>query len=98
MRKSEELANPNSCLNRADDDELIFVLRGHDVAAPATIRAWNRERVRLRKNRWGDPQLIEAALCADRMQAERNMAIGKEEKNDGKNTNQGTAAVPSGEV
>lgn len=40
MRKRDELANPNSCLNRAADDEPVFVLRANDRVAPSTIRAW----------------------------------------------------------
>jgi hypothetical protein len=67
MRKREELANSNSCLNRALDDELIFVLRGCDIAAPATIRAWCQERIRLGKNRPGEPQIVEAMECARAM-------------------------------
>lgn len=40
MNKSEVLKDPNSCLNRAADDEPIFVLRGKDAIAAATIRHW----------------------------------------------------------
>jgi hypothetical protein len=40
MIKREEIANPDSCLNRAEDDEPIFVLRAHDKTAPSVIRAW----------------------------------------------------------
>ena len=38
--KSEVLADPNSCLNKAADDEPIFVLRAQDVTAAKTIRDW----------------------------------------------------------
>lgn len=40
MIKRDELANPNSCINRADDDEPVFVLRAHDPAAPEIVREW----------------------------------------------------------
>lgn len=40
MKKNEELANPNSCLNRAEEDEPIFVLRANDPLAPSVIRSW----------------------------------------------------------
>jgi len=40
MIKREEIANPDSCLNRAEDDEPIFVLRAHDKTVPSVIRAW----------------------------------------------------------
>lgn len=60
MLKHEELTNPESCLNRAREDEMLFVLLGRDIAAPVAIRAWVSERVRLGKNRDTDPQIIEA--------------------------------------
>ena len=40
MRKRDELSDPNSCLNKAADDEPVFVLRAHDASAPDAIRAW----------------------------------------------------------
>jgi hypothetical protein len=40
MLKRDELSNPNSCLNKAMNDEPIFVLRANDPCAPDTIRAW----------------------------------------------------------
>lgn len=60
MLKSQELAFPNSCLNRARDDEHIFILLQRDVAAATAIRAWAAERVRLRKNLRSDAQIISA--------------------------------------
>lgn len=38
--KREELANPNGCLNKAADDEPIFVLRANDPVAAAVVRYW----------------------------------------------------------
>ncbi len=60
MRKRDELTDPNSCLNKARDDEFLFVLLGRDKAAPAAVRAWIVERIRLGKNKWTDPQIVEA--------------------------------------
>ena len=60
MRKRDELADPNSCMSRANDDEWTFVLLGRDAAAPAAVRAWIKERVRLGKNTNHDPQILEA--------------------------------------
>ena len=40
MTKAEVLANPNSCLNKADSLEPIFVLRGNDPFAAQTVRLW----------------------------------------------------------
>jgi hypothetical protein len=71
MRKHTELTDPSSCLSKAKDDEMVFVLRGHDKAAPIVIRAWIAERIRLGKNHPGDAQLVEAEKCANIMQDER---------------------------
>lgn len=40
MIKKDELSNPNSCLNRAQDDEPLFVLRANDPIAPHVVKAW----------------------------------------------------------
>lgn len=71
MRKLQEQSDPTSCLNRAKDDELLFVLLGRDSAAPSTIRHWVRERIRLGKNEPGDAQIVEALECAKTMERER---------------------------
>lgn len=71
MRKQFELNDSESCLNRAKDNEMVFVLRGHDVAAPYTIRAWVQMRVTMRKNKADDPEIIEALEAANIMERER---------------------------
>jgi hypothetical protein len=70
MRKEDEFLNPNSCLSRARDEEMIFVLLGRDIAAPDTIRSWASTRIRLGKNAPTDPQIIEARACALVMESE----------------------------
>lgn len=72
MRRREEMRSDDSCLNRASPDEMIFVLLGRDAAAPATIKFWAEERVRLGKNAPGDAQLVEALECAIVMESERD--------------------------
>lgn len=71
MLKREEMDDPNSCLNRANWDERIFVLLARDVAAPSTIRHWVSERIALGKNLIGDPQMVEALQFANLMEQER---------------------------
>jgi len=71
MKKHDELNDADSCLNKARDDERIFVLLSRDPAAPEAIRAWVAERVRLGKNTLKDPQIREALDCAARMEVER---------------------------
>ena len=68
MRKRDELTDPKSCMSRAADDEMTFVLLGRDKAAPVAIRAWISERIRLGKNRPDDAQIVEAELCAKMME------------------------------
>lgn len=38
--KSEILSDPNSCLNKAADDEPLFILRAQDVLAPIAVQYW----------------------------------------------------------
>jgi hypothetical protein len=74
MLKRDELSKRESCLNRAKDDEMIFVLIGRDVAAPEAIRAWCRQRIALEKNKPNDFQLVKALSVA------RYMAENREPK------------------
>ena len=68
MIKSKELTDPKSCMSRAKDDEMTFVLLARDAAAPFAIRAWAQERIRLGKNKIEDTQIIDALWCADAME------------------------------
>mgnify|MGYP001583639945 CR=1 FL=1 len=67
MTKREMLADPNSCLNRAADDEPVFVLLARDVAAPPAISSWMSFRARFGKNMFNDAQLLDAEAVADAM-------------------------------
>jgi len=73
MRKREELSDPSSCMNRAEEDEMTFVLLGRDPAAPIAIRAWIRARIRLGKNKATDLQILDAENCAKQMEASRHV-------------------------
>lgn len=73
MRKRDELADPNSCLNKAGDDEMLFVLRGRDDAYAGTVRFWQRERVKLGLNRPGDAKLVSAERDVVAVLVERGM-------------------------
>lgn len=68
MLKSSELKDPSSCLNRAADDEPVFVLLARDGAAPTAIRSWCNERIVSGKNTVSDHQIREALAAADRME------------------------------
>jgi hypothetical protein len=64
MRKSDELSDPSSCLNKAAEDEILFVLMERDPAAPGTIRDWVARRIEMGLNKPGDPKLISAEQIA----------------------------------
>ena len=72
MRKEEELNNPTSCLNRAADNEMLFVLMGKDLATPETIRFWCKKRIELGKNKVDDEQIINAQKYAFEIEMERD--------------------------
>jgi hypothetical protein len=80
--KRDEIEHTESCLNKARDDERLFVLLARDPAAPIAIRAWVAERVRLGKNTPADDQIVEALDCAQRMEIERAEieAVRRQEK------------------
>lgn len=69
MRKSDELSNPNSCLNRSAPDEMLFVVCARDPAYGHTVREWALERVRLGINKASDGKI--AGAYADALQVER---------------------------
>ena len=47
MWKREELDNPDSCINKAAEDEPVFVLRAKDPCAITTINYWISKRLEL---------------------------------------------------
>ena len=71
MRKSQELTDSSSCMSKARDDEMTFVLLGRDPAAPFAILAWRSERLRLGLNTVDDPKMMEALECVSTMEKER---------------------------
>lgn len=53
MLKRHEVANPESCLNKADDNEPVFVLRANDPLAPSIVSAWARDYI-VEKGGWSN--------------------------------------------
>lgn len=76
MIKCDEETDPTSCWNKAQANEMTFVLLGRDPAAPLAIREWIRLRILLRKNHAGDPQMVEAEKCAQAMVAQKVLKGG----------------------
>lgn len=73
MRKRDELSDPSSCLNRAQEGEWCFVLLGRDESACDAVREWIASRIRRGKNRPGDPKLIEAQAWIAAVEEERRL-------------------------
>lgn len=71
MFRDEEARTPTSCFNRAKGFEMLFVLLARDLAAPAAIRAWVNERIRIGKNKADDEQITEALRCASIMEGQQ---------------------------
>jgi len=73
MKKIDELTDPRSCLNRATDDEPLFVLRANDELAPSVVRQWAQAYLILKggSGKMSREQLAkcdEAMLIANRME------------------------------
>jgi hypothetical protein len=77
MRRLEETLAKDSCLNRALDEELVFVLLGRDASAASAIRYWASHRVATAKNQRTDPEIVEAFKLADQMDKERSFMRGR---------------------
>lgn len=71
MLKHTEESRKDSCWNRADQNEMVFVLLGRDVAAPAAIRAWVEARILAGKNKRDDTQIQAAIQAAASMEGSR---------------------------
>jgi len=71
MRKQAEIKESQSCLSKARDNEMIFVLLARDIAAPFAIREWCKHRIILGLNAREDTKIQEALRCAEVMEQER---------------------------
>lgn len=71
MKKVDEINDLSSCLNKARDDEMIFVLLGRDAAAIRAVRAWIEERIALGKNQVGDEQIQNALSWCEIVQKQQ---------------------------
>lgn len=65
MTKTEVLADPNSCFNKAGPNTKMFIGLDWDPAVPTMIRAWALERLKRGLNKQEDPQIAEAFALAD---------------------------------
>jgi len=72
MIKERELALPTSCLNKAQDDEPIFVLRAKDLLAADVVRIWAMMAHRSSHEIWKIKEAREVANQMDMWRASRN--------------------------
>lgn len=79
MRKSDELSNPGSCINKSKEDEWVFVLTARDPHAPAAVRKWADDYERAGGKA---PKVAEARACADKMEAWRRVDRGEAKPGD----------------
>lgn len=73
MLRREELLDPNSCLSKAQDDEMVFVILGRDPVAAPTIDYWVKARIAMGLNAENDPQMLAATTCADTMEQQSKL-------------------------
>lgn len=67
MKKTFEIHDPRSTLNKSGHDEMLFILRAQDDSAPKTIINWISENLHA-----SDEKLIEAFECALEMRHHKN--------------------------
>lgn len=74
MRKKDELSNPSSCLNKARDNEWIFVILERDDTAVETVEFWRNKRIEKGINKASDAKMKEAEEWIDSVLASRSKA------------------------
>lgn len=80
MKKRDELANPNSCINRAEDDEPVFVLRAHDPAAPEIVREWADAYASRKEDKQGEMTEQQRAKYREALDLAKQMEAWQKEK------------------
>lgn len=68
MRKKDELAEgAKGCLGKADDNEMLFILRAQDVTSPLIVLEWIKHNFHC-----SDEKLREAFECALEMRRHKH--------------------------
>jgi hypothetical protein len=63
--KRENIDDPNSCWNKARDDEQVFILLGRDEQMAGTIRDWADRRIAAGVDTDSSPKILSARRLAD---------------------------------
>lgn len=78
MLKKEEMTILGSCLQKAEDEEMVFVLLARDPCASMAVDMWCDLRVACGKNKETDQEILEARDAARQMRAQyRARILGK---------------------
>ncbi len=75
MIKRDEVRRPDSCLNRAREDEIVFVLLGRDMTTPITILKWAMERIKISKSAVDSDEIKDAVRMADTLIEEHKQTL-----------------------
>lgn len=76
MLKRDEISDPKSCINRAADDEPVFVLRANDENAAPAVAAWARDYC-ISKGGWARMTTEQQAKYTEAMDLAGSMRIWK---------------------
>lgn len=79
--KSENILDPQSCWNRAEDGEPVFILRANDFEAPAVVISW-AQRYLIRKNGWANMTLTQREKYAQALAVARDMRDWRAKKDE----------------
>lgn len=71
MTKQQVIYDPNSCWNKAEENERMFILLGRDESTPFAIEAWIDHRLRTGKNRMPDRQIQDAITIMQEIMMEQ---------------------------
>lgn len=72
MTKKEAIEDPNSCWNKAHDNDIVFILIQKDPQAPKTIQLWAAMRVLFGNDDLNAPKITSALDIADKIDAIQN--------------------------
>lgn len=78
MLKKYELSNASSCLNKAEPDEPVFVLRAKDPLAAQTVRLWAAMAGDMHPEKVGDA--LHAAEQMEQWHGDRFVVVKSAEK------------------
>jgi hypothetical protein len=80
MTKQENIDNPNSCWNKAADDEPIFILKASDQLAPALVEEWANRYAQLKTQNVNSMTPEQARKYEEALQVAMSMEAWRDQK------------------